>query len=103
MDFATLKDFLLGFVLTPAGAGAILYFALGNAPVIRDWFLSLATKAKEVVILATAFGIPLVGTAVAIGFAYLPLTEDVIFQALQIGFLAFSGNQAVRTAKKLLA
>ena len=103
MDFTTLKDFLLGFVLTPAGAGAILYFVLGSVPLVKGWFLDLNAKVKELVVIAMAFGIPLLGTGIAIGFDYLPLTEDVIFQALQVGFLAFSGNQAVRTAKKLLA
>lgn len=103
MPFETLKDWLLNFVLSPAGAGAILYFILGQVPVVKDWFLDLETKWKEVVVMLMAFGIPLLGTAVAIAFAYLPLTSDVIFIALQIGFLAWGGNQAVRAVKKIFA
>ena len=102
MEFATLKDWLLEFVLTPAGAGMILYILLGNVPVIKDWFLGLEAKAKELVVMLTAFGVPLVGAGVAIAFGYLPLTEDVVFNALQVGFLAFSGNQVIRTVKKLV-
>jgi len=103
MPFGTLKDWLLGFVLTPAGAGAVLYFVLGQVPVIKDWFLGLESKMKEIAVMLLAFGIPLLGTGVAIGLSYLPLTEDVIFNALQIGFLAWGGNQAVRAVKKIFA
>jgi hypothetical protein len=103
MPFETLRDWLLGFVLTPAGAGAILYFILGQVPRVKDWFLGLDTKMKELVVMLLAFGIPLLGTAVAIGLTYLPFTEDVVFNALQIGFLAWGGNQAVRAIKKILA
>ena len=103
MPFETLKDWLLNFVLTPAGAGAILYFILGQVPIVKDWFLDLETRWKEVTVMLMAFGIPLLGTGIAIGFGYLLLTADVIFMALQIGFLAWGGNQAVRAIKKIFA
>ena len=97
------KDWLLGFVLTPVGAGAILYFILGSVPFIKTLFLKLSGETKELVVMLLAFGVPLVGMAVAMAFAYLPVTEDVIFNALQVGFLAWSGNQAVRAVKRILA
>jgi len=101
MEWKTLQDWLLKFVLTPGGAGAILYFILGNVPGIKDWFEKLGPKAKELVVMLAAFGIPLVGTGLAVSLGYLALTEDVVFMALQVGFLAWAGNQVVRVVKKM--
>jgi len=95
MEWKTLRDWILKFVLTPGGAGAILYFILEKVPYIDEWFANLNSKLKRLVTMGLSIVIPLVFTGVAIGFGYLPVNEDTFFVALQLGFVVYLGSQVL--------
>ena len=95
MEWKTLRDWILKFVLTPGGAGGILYFVLEKVPYIDKWFAGLASKAKRLVTMGLSIAIPLAFTGVAIGFGYLSVNEDTFFMAFQLGFVVYLGSQVL--------
>ena len=95
MEWKTLQDWILKFVLTPAGAGAILYFVLEKVPYVTEWFAGLNGKVKRLVTMGLSVAIPLLFTGVAIGFGYLPVNEDVFFMAFQLGVVVYLGSQVL--------
>lgn len=95
MEFETLKDFLINFVLTPGGAGAILYYVLEKFPYADEWFDSLKPAQKRLITFLVAMNIPVLGMLGATVLGYAEYGPESAFSAMQIGFAVFTASQLV--------
>lgn len=86
-----LVDFLK-YLLTPAGTGVAVYFAVNKLPYVKAWFNSLLSDTKRSVVFLLSLAVPLVGMGVGMYFGYFPVNEDTVYTALKVGIEAFAAS-----------
>ena len=84
-----LIDFLK-YLLTPAGTGVAVYFAVNILPYVKSWFNALLSDTKRLVVLLLSLALPLVGMGIGMHFGYFPVSENTVYTALKVGIEAFA-------------